>query len=246
MYTLRDDPNYPGALPEISIAARSTVRSSVDYDTFVNGYARKISRYTGMVFAGVAGIMAVIMTVDADWSVVLLAAGMGLVGAGGAGLLASWHSHEQWQNNGYGVSMTETYAPPPAPAASVRPFVASTNGKAITTGRLVLSPAVWQSLFNSALSNGGQVTRDGVQASGIERRWYHTDPNAPDGYRALLAELRQLQFVDHRNRLTDIALAWYGEQFPALPLAALSRSVAGRSDYARPAEDTAAGVGGVE
>lgn len=229
-WAIRDDPNYPGAPVEPATVARSTVRSQVDYDTFVNGYARRISGYTGMVFAGVAGIAGAVIA-PVDYGTLLIIAGLGAIGAGGAGLLASWQSHNQWQANGYGVSMTETYAPRhDDPPANVRPFVPSANPSTISTGRLTFAPTVWQSLLDMALGNGGMLTRDIAMRAGVGREWYNTDPNAPGGYQALLHELRRLRFIDHRNRVTPEMLAWYAASFPALPLAAIGT----RPAYDRP------------
>ncbi len=178
----RDSVNYPAAPPEPAAVAKSTVKSQVDYPTFVNGYARRVAWYTFSSFAGVAAVVGSIIRVDAEWGILLIIVGFGMIAAGGAGVLATWSSHEQWQNNGYGVSTTETYAPRKvAPPETVRPFVSSNNGtgKTTNTGRLKFAPTVWQSLIDMALANGGTLTRDIAMKANVGREWYNTDPNAP-------------------------------------------------------------------
>ena len=242
----RDSVNYPDAPPEPAAVAKSTVKSQVDYPTFVNGYARRVAWYTFSSFAGVAAVVGSIIRVDAEWGILLIIVGFGMIAAGGAGGLATWSSHEQWQNNGYGVSTTETYAPRKvAPPDTVRPFVATANNsKSISTGRLRFAPAVWQSLLDMALANDGYITRDIAMKAGVGREWYNTHPDTPGGFQSLVMELRRLRFIDHRNRITDVMLSWYAETYPALPLTA----IATRPAHARPpdgADDAPGDVMGV-
>lgn len=241
-----DDPNYPGIPAAPSHVAKSTVKSQVDYPTFVNGYARRISSYAFTMVAGITAVIGSYIHVRAEWGVILIAVGAGMVAAGGAGLLATWASHEQWYNAGLGVSTTETYAPTPTPKPeTVRPFIATANPNTISTGRLRFAPTVWQSLIDMALANGGTITRDIAMKAGVGREWYNTHPDAPGGFQALLLELRRLRFIDHRNRITDIMLTWYEAQYPALPLTALAMRPANARppDGADDAPDDAVGVG---
>lgn len=229
--------NYPGALPEPEKVAVSTIKSQVDYPTFVNGYAKRMAGFTGLLFTGAASVVGLVMAAPPVWvSYAVGAIGLGLTAAGAVGLLAVYHAHEQWLENGLGVSTRwEHRPPPPEVRETVRPFVASANGTTLNTGRLDFAPTVWQSLLDMALQNGGFVTKEIATKSGVGRRWYHTDPASPDGYRAFLSELRQLRFINERNRITDVVLTWYAAQFPALPLSAIAmRPVPDRPTGDRP------------
>lgn len=244
-----DDPNYPGIPAAPSHVAKSTVKSQVDYPTFVNGYARRISSYAFTMVAGITAVIGSYIHVRAEWGVILIAVGAGMAAAGGAGLLATWASHEQWYNAGLGVSTTETYAPPVNAQPGARAFVATDNGKRTRTGRLQLAPTVWQSLIDMALANNGAVTKTIAMRAGVDRQWYHTDyATAADGFRQFLIELRRLGFIDAHNGITAAAVDWYNEQYPALPLAASAlRPGADRPTRDRPGDITDGdGVGGWE
>jgi hypothetical protein len=240
--------NYPGALHEAAPVGVSTVKSQVDYPTYVSGHGKRMALYGAIAFAGAAVAIGGMMAVSVPWVFFLVGFGGTLLFSGAVGLWAEYNAHEDWSRYGYGVSTKwETTAPPPPEKReTVRAFVASENGRQINTGRLDFSPTVWRDLLDVALANNGYVTKDGARKAGVERRWYHTDPNSPDGYRAFLAELRQLRFVDERNRLTDVVLAWYAAQFPALPLSAIGL----RPNSDRPTDGSTAtdpdgyGVGG--
>lgn len=240
--------NYPGALHEAAPVGVSTVKSQVSYKEYVIDHSKRMAWLAAIAFGGAAVAIGGVMAAPVPWVYVLAGFG-GMMAVGGAvGLQAEHNAHEDWSRYGYGVSTKwETpAAPPPEKRETVRAFVASANKTTIVTGRLTLAPTVWQALLNAALDNGGYITKDIAMKSQVGRRWYHTDPNSPDGYRAFLAELRQLRFVDDRNRITDVLLTWYAAQFPALPLATL----AGRPAHDRPTHGSDAtdpddyGVGG--
>ena len=204
------------------LTARSTSRATVDYATYVLRYG---ARQRGNILLSVFGVVlttGALIILYCPALVVAVAVGIGLIAAGSVAFVVTLDAHGSYTRD-LAVSISETYnrktAPPPQ---TVRPFVASgSSGRTTNTGRLEFPPQVWQSLFDLALGNGGAVDKENVsRKAGIGRRWYHTDPNSTDGYRAFLAELRGIGFVDERNRLTDRALAWYQEQI-ALPLSAL-------------------------
>lgn len=228
----QNDPNYPGAPPEV--LSKVQHRATVDYDTYVLRYQAAQRANALLTAAGVAAVAAGIVALRGDATILAVIIGLGLMAGGGVGLLTAATAHAEYKQ--MAVSVTETYAPrPEAKPPQVRAFVSSENGRLTNTGRLQFEPQVWQSLFDLALMNGGIIDRDNVcKKSGIGRRWYHSDPNSADGFRAFQAELRQLGFIDARNRLTDGALKWYAEQIP-LPLSALAlRSPADRPTADRP------------
>lgn len=246
---LRDDPNYPGVpqSPNGAMLTKTQHRATVDYDTYVLRYAAAQRGNTLLVVAGITLAVAAAVFLSDAALVLAIMAGLGSAAAGSVGLLTAASAHAQYREMAVGV--TETYTQPRPPKdATVRPFVASrdNDGRTTNTGRLQFAPQVWQALFDLALAGGGAIDRDNVaKRAGVGRRWYHTDPNSADGYRAFLAELRQLRFIDKRNRLTDMALRWYQEQI-ALPLAALplrSRPDRPTGDRPRATEDDPAGWG---
>ena len=226
----RTDPAYPGVpLAEPGeVAARTTSRATVDYDTFVLRYA---ARQRGHVLLATAGVILIlgagIYLPDGPAIIVLIALGIGAIMAGGVGFFIAAGAHDTYTQH-LAVSVSETYhTRPAAPPATVRPFVVSANGDGRTTntGRLDFTPQVWQALFDRALANGGFINRDDVAKRVLPRRWYYGE-----GYGQLLEELTRLKFIDARNRLTPAALAWYEQQIP-LPLAALpTRPRNGRTD----------------
>lgn len=253
----KDDINYPG-VPALPVS-KTTSRATVTYETYVLDYAARQRGHVLLATAGLIMALGAMYLIDNNALLVLfIALGVGGIMSGSIGFAIAADAHASYTRN-LAVSVSETWErrQPPAPA-TVRPFVASSDGDGRTTntGRLNFTPPVWQALFNRAMSNGGFIDRDNVcKKAGIGRRWYHSDPNSADGFRAFLAELRQIQFVDDRNRLTDIALTWYAQQI-GLPLDAIplspsgpngavnSRSVAGRSVNTRSHGETAVGWGG--
>ncbi len=257
----KDDINYPGVppMPDRPLAAKITNRATVDYETYVLAYTTRKVLYVMLTAFGMAASVLTVVTLTGAAMVILAALSIGAALAGIVGVMVITEAHRSYTRH-LAIAVTETYHDRPAtpPPNTVRPYVASSNGDGRTTntGRLNFTPAVWQALFNRALANGGYIDRDNVcKPAGVGRRWYHSDPNSPDGFRAFLAELRQIQFIDDRNRLTDTALSWYAAQInrplDALPLSPTGqntpvnpRSVAGRSVNTRSHGDSAAGQGG--
>lgn len=237
------DPNYPDVPqpPPPEVVARSTSRSTVDYDTYVLRYTGQQRRHTLLFTAGIVGAILSAFYLTGVALIIAAAIAIGLAFTGAVGFVIAANAHGSYTRD-LAISTSETYERPPSPPQpqTVRPFVASGNpGRRTTnTGRLQFEPQVWQSLFNLALANGGTVDKENVcRKAGIGRRWYHTDPNSADGYRAFQAELRNIGFIDQRNRLTDTALAWYAAQIP-LPLDALpTRTPVDRPTAVRPPSD---------
>lgn len=237
-----DNPAYPGIpIEPENVVARSTSRATVDYPTYVRGYAARLFWYVFLMVCGAVGVVAAAVYTTGVIMVIAVMIGIGLTMASAVACMAAVGAHDVYTRY-LAVSTSETYEPRRAapPPATVRPFVASSDGdgRTINTGQLNFEPQVWQSLFNLALANGGVVDKENVcRRAGIGRRWYHTDPNSADGYRAFQAELRNIGFIDQRNRLTDTALAWYAAQIP-LPLDALpSRTPVDRPTADRPPTD---------
>lgn len=239
------DPNYPGVpQPDPNLVAKSTSRATVTYDTYVLQYAARQRGHVLLSSFGVALAIGAAMYLSGPLLVILIAVGVGAFLAGSIGFLIAAGAHDSYTRD-LAVSVSETYhhRPEPQPQpATVRPFVASANGDGRTTntGRLQFEPRVWQALFDLALRNQGVIDKENVcKKAGIGRRWYHTDPNSMDGYRAFQAELKQLGFIDGRNRLTPAALEWYEAQI-ALPLSVLpARPRNDRPTGDRPATDRA-------
>lgn len=199
---------------------------AVTYEEFVSRFARRQAGYVFTLVFGLFVTVGGVIYLTGPTAVWITATGAGIAAAGAAGFLFNWSAHNEYLDNGYGVTTTETYQPrPSAPLETVRPFVASANsdGRTTNTGRLNFPSAVWRDLFDRALSNGGVITRDGAQSARVGRDWYHGA-----GWGALQEELTRLGFIDARNRITPAALEWYAAQIP-LPLAALP----GRSHIAR-------------
>jgi len=113
------------------------------------------------------------------------------------------------------VNVTQTYAPPPAPSAPVRPFVPSANGDAaghtVRAGRFQLPAATWAALFDVAEANGGRLTRDGVAAARALPRALYRD------WAATLAELQRLGIVDDDGRVTAAGWEFAGREITPPP-----------------------------
>lgn len=214
----RDDPNYPGALVDENLTAKTTSRATVTYETYVLQYAARQRGHVLLVSGGTVLTLGAGIYLNGPALVLLAALGVGLALAGIVGFLIAADAHASYTRD-LAVSVSETYnRRPPAPPATVRPFVTSSNsdGRTTNTGRLNFEPGVWQSLFNLALANGGCIVRDTVvKPARVGRDWYHGE-----GYGRLLEELTRLGFIDGRNRLTPAALSWYEQQI-ALPLDAI-------------------------
>lgn len=215
----QDDINYPG-VPNRELAAKTTSRATVDYDTYVLRYAARQRGHVLLITAGVTAAVGAAVYLSGPALVLIAAGGIGAAFAGCAGFVVAAQAHGSYTRD-LAVSVSETWhrdTPPPRPA-TVRPFVASTNGdgKTTTTGRLDFTPEIWRDLFDRAMKNGGVINRDDVaKPARIGREWYHGA-----GYGTFLSELTRLGFIDERNRLTPAALAWYEQQI-ALPLTAVN------------------------
>lgn len=210
----QDDVNYPG-VPKHELAAKTTSRATVDYDTYVLRYAARQRGNVLLITAGVMTAVGAAIYLSGAALVLIAAGGIGAALAGCAGFVVAAQAHGSYTRD-LAVSVSETWHrnPPPRPA-TVRPFVASNNGdgKTTTTGRLDFTPGMWRDLFDLAMKNGGVVNRDDVaKPARIGREWYHGA-----GYGSFLSELTHLGFIDDHNRLTPAALAWYEQQI-ALPL----------------------------
>ena len=225
----REDPNYPGVpQPPPEVVARSTSRSTVDYDTYVLRFSRELRLNALLMTVGIVLIIGAMFYLSGIGLITVAAVGVGLGISGFVGYMAADRAHSSYTRD-LAVSVSETYerpTPPPQPQ-TVRPFVASGNGDGRTTntGRLDFTPEMWRDFFDRALANGGAVNRDDVAKKALGRQWYYGE-----GYGKLLEELTRLGFVDARNRLTPAALAWYEQQIP-LPLTSIpTRPRVGRTD----------------
>lgn len=238
-----NDPNYPGVPqpPPPEVLARSTSRATVDYDTYVLRFSRELRFNALLMVAGIVAIIGAGFYLSGVGLIIIAALGIGLGIGGFVGYMAADRAHSAYTRD-LAVSVSETYEPrqrPTPPPATVRPFVASSNGdrRTTNTGRLDFTPQVWRDLFDRALTNGGVITRDDVAKKALDRQWYYGE-----GYGKLLEELTRLGFIDARNRLTPAALEWYADQIP-LPLASIPvRPRVGRTDGGRTADGRGRGA----
>src|SRR5690606_17542102 len=128
----RDDPNYPGVPSETTpaemLAAKTTHRATVDYDTYVLRYSARQRGHVLMIFAGIALAVGAIMLIQHETPLILaLTAALGLIGGGGAGFLIAAAAHGTYTRD-LAVSVSETYHPRRAPQPeTVRPFVPSSD-----------------------------------------------------------------------------------------------------------------------
>lgn len=233
-----DDINYPGAGGDMQ--QRQTSRATVTYDTYVLDYAARQRSNVLMSAAGITAGVGAAFYLSGELMVFVIAAAVGLTVAGLAGFVVCADAHASYTRD-LAVAVSETWNVRPAarPAESARAFVPSTNPHTIRASRLTFAPVVWEGLLDAAESNGA-LTRDLAKGAGVGRRWYNTDPNAADGWRALRDELQRLGFIDDQNRPTPQWGTWYDAQFPALPR---NRSAQNRT-HDRPTGDRPAVTGG--
>ena len=173
--------------------ARSTRRPSADFDEFVLRYARAQRANVGLIFVGLGLAIGAAIRLDGGLMVALAAVGLGLAGAGAGGFLAAAGAHAAYCRY-FSATETAVYADPPAAAAAVRPFVASTNPTTIRAGRFSLPAATWAALLAAADANGGKLTRDAatkVLPRALYRDWQTT-----------AGELARLGIIDPEGMVT--------------------------------------------
>ena len=217
-YTPRQDPNYPG-VPVLGDAPsppleRVTSRPAAEFGEYVLTYSRAQRANVALVFVGVTLIVGAAVYLSEGWLIAGVALGLGLAGAGAGGFLIAAEAHAAYTRH-LGVNVTQTYAPPPAPSAPVRPFVPSSNGDAagrtVRAGRFQLPAETWAALFATAEANGGRLTRDGVAAARALPRALYRD------WAATLAELQRLGIVDDDGRVTAAGWEFAGRDIPPPP-----------------------------
>jgi len=217
-YTPRQDPNYPG-IPIIGDAPappleRVTSRPAAEFSEYVLTYTRLQRTNTALIFVGMALAVGAAMYLPGGWLLAVAAVGLATAGAGGGGFLIAAEAHAAYTRH-LGVNVTQTYAPPPAPSAPVRPFVPSANGDAaghtVRAGRFQLPAATWAALFDVAEANGGRLTRDGVAAARALPRALYRD------WAATLAELQRLGIVDDDGRVTAAGWEFAGRDITPPP-----------------------------
>ena len=186
---------------------RATRRPSAEFEEFVLRYARAQRTNVGLIFAGMGMAIGAAMRLDGGIVVAFVAVGLGLAGAGGGGLVVAAGAHAAYTRY-FSATETHVYAEPPAPAATVRPFVPSSNGAAtVRAGRFSLPTATWAALFETATSNGGKLTRDAaikVLPRNLYRDWQGT-----------VEELQRLGLIDAESRPTRAAWSLIGRGSPS-------------------------------
>ena len=197
----REDPNYPGVpQPPPEVVARSTSRSTVDYDTYVLRFSRELRLNALLMTVGIVLIIGAMFYLSGIGLITVAAVGVGLGISGFVGYMAADRAHSSYTRD-LAVSVSETYerpTPPPQPQ-TVRPFVASGNGtNTVRVGRFSLPTATWAELFETAGAAGGKLTRDA--ATRVLPRPLYRD------WQATLGELQRLGYVDDEARPT--AAAW--------------------------------------
>ncbi len=175
---------------------RVSTRPAAEFHEYVLVYARAQRWNVSLVFAGIALAVGAGMYLSGAVLIALAAVGLALAGGGGAGFLIAAEAHAAYTRH-LGVSVTQTYAAPPAAGPTVRPFVPSRNGseaRTIRAGRFQLPAATWAALFATAEGNGGRLTRDGAAAV-LPRALYRD-------WQATIGELQRLGLVDGDGRVT--------------------------------------------
>jgi len=172
--------------------ARATQRPAAEFHEYVIAYSRGQRWNVFLIFAGVALAIGAGMYLSGALLIIGVALGLGLAGAGGGGLLIAAGAHASYTRH-LGMTTTRTYAEQP-PAATVRPFIPSTNPTTVRAGRFQLPAATWAALFNAAEANDGRLTRD-MAAKVLPRAMYRD-------WQSTLEELQRLGMFDADGRVT--------------------------------------------
>ena len=197
---------YPQAPATVPPLARARSRPTVDYSEFVLTYSRAQATSAAAIFGGIGAAVLGVGTFDGAAMIAAGAAGLAIVGAGAVALVLRAQAHADYLS--FLSSTTETtYADPPAPSPTVRPFVPSSNGAAtIRAGRFSLEAVTWRALFQTATNNNGRLTRDSATKA-LPRHLYRD-------WAATLAELQRLGLVDGDARPTAAGWRLAGLPYP--------------------------------
>lgn len=174
--------------------ARATRRPAADFHEYVIDYSRGQRWNVFLIFAGVtlATGAAIYFHGAALWLSIIV--GVGIAAAGGGGLLIAAEAHAAYTRH-FSTVTTETYADPTPAAATVRPFIPSTNAPHTTrAGKFALPPATWAALWAAAAANDGRLTRD--DAARVLPRPMYRD------WQTTIGELHRLGMVDSDGRVT--------------------------------------------
>lgn len=185
--------------------ARQSSRANVDFNSFVFTFAGKVARYVFLIFTGAGLIAGAGITLEGAAAVMLVAGGLGLVGAGLAGAAAATSAHGAYSRH-LAISSTTVYQEPKPEPAAVRPFVPSRNGQqhgmSIRVGRFKLPLALFEST-----NRDGRLTRDGAIRAGLSRELYRD-------WQSTLGELARLGIVDGDGKITPQGWELYRDYSP--------------------------------
>lgn len=180
--------------PATPAPTKTTARPAVDYDRFVLVFARQISRFVILAFAGVTLVIGGIMYSTGTPMVIIIAVGLGLAAGGATGAAAAVGAHSIYART-FGRIETTHYPEPPPAAPAVRAFMPSSAGpRTVRAGKFQLPADAWAGIFAAAQANGGRLTRDAAQRHlprVLYRQWSET-----------LSELARLGIVDNDGNIT--------------------------------------------
>ncbi len=210
---------------------RATQRPAAAFDDYVLRYGRAQRVNLFLIFAGAALAVGAVMQLTGGAAVIVAAVGLGVLGAGGGGLLIAAGAHASYTRH-LGVTTTRAYAEPPP---AVRPFVPSRNPSTVRAGRFQLPATTWAALFATAEGNGGRLTRDAA-AKVLPRDLYRD-------WQSTLAELQRLGMVDDDGRVTEGGRRFIRRDVSPYPIGGNSAARA-HGTHARRTHDAHGGGGG--
>lgn len=196
--------------------ARTSTRSTVSYDQFVQSYARLSAWYGLMSFGGIALIVGAGLYLDGNAMLITIAIGFGIAGGGAIGLWAAMAAHATYSRI-MALTTVTTYQQAAAAAPSPRAFIASTNGggHTIAVGAHWLTDDVWRKLVDAA-GKDARITRDRSMRA-LSRRLYRS-------WSDTLGELERVGLVDGDGIITPAGMMAYTDGLPTHPAAAMSQN----------------------
>lgn len=171
----------------------SETRRPVPFPEYVTQYSRMQRGNAFMTVGGLIAAVAGVLYVDGLPGELLTLAGIGLGIVGVFSVAVAWEAHRRYGDE-FAISRITHYRKPEA----VRPFIPTRNGRTIRVGRFSLPVATWEKLHDTAVANGGRITRDvatGILDRDLYRDWENTR-----------TELRRMRLIDANGAI--IPAAW--------------------------------------
>ena len=172
----------------------SETRRPVPFPEYVTQYSRMQRGNAFMTVVGLIAAVAGVLYVDGLFGELLTLAGIGLGIVGAFSVAVAWEAHRRYGDE-FAISRITHYR---KPETTVRPFNPSRNGRTIRVGRFSLPVATWEKLHDTAVANGGRITRDvatGILDRDLYRDWENTR-----------TELRRMRLIDANGAI--IPAAW--------------------------------------